>query len=333
METQPIYYGSITCQAIKKDKQPCTNKAYYTYDNKYCCGVHSNKSKRTELSKDPNANDKKTRLIELHQQSVRDQIWSNGKNNRKGEVKCYKMQMMKEVPLIDGWRNVFPNNKHQTRKDGYGCAELSPMQLGPVLHCQPGLPCSMNVENYHQANKVYPNEVETVDNGTRKVLPIFYETQKKLYEDKVPHRHKYDPATMKSNTKKLIEENIEYAANKNIPLFSIHKTLDGIEKEFTYVQSRYFYCKAYEILAKRTKSFVELLDMLNGGANLVICGYDARDITDEDLDTVYADPYYPFGHELVLYALLTIVNEEYYPWNKYAKQYSDVYHNVACMTT
>ena len=63
--------------------------------------------------------------------------------------------MMKKPELIDGYLNVFPNYKHQNRKDGYGCAKLSPKSLGPVNHGMPNLPIAKNIENYHQFAKFW----------------------------------------------------------------------------------------------------------------------------------------------------------------------------------
>ncbi len=357
-----VYYGSTQCQGMKKNSQRCTNNAYYrSQDDKYVCGVHSSVGARVELPKNSNAKNEKMQAITAHQQTVLDAASANRTLDVKGGINCYKMKMMKEVPLVDGWRNVFPNNKHQNRTDGYGCAELSPMQLGPVLHCQPDLPPAMNIENYHQANKVWCSEIDQASmiNATRdddyRVSIAFYTTQVQLYNDKVAHRHKYDSKTMKRAIKEIhlisnqANENTTtesasnkntttesatsgYAPNKNAPLFSIHKTVSGEERRFTYVQSRYFYCRAYEILAKRTQSYRELCEMHDGGINMIICGYDARPVSHhDDIHVMYADPQHPFGHELVLYSLLTITDSEDYPWNRYARQHADVYDGVACM--
>ena len=112
--------------------------------------------------------------------------------------------------------------------------------------------------------------------------------------------------------------------NKNAPLYSIHKNNKGNLIRFTYVESRYFYCCAYEILAKQTDNFKCLQSMIVDGTNLIICGYDAYPIT-KDLYEHYIDPTKPFGHELVLYSLLTIKSSKDYPWRKYRRDHSKLY--------
>jgi hypothetical protein len=255
-------------------------------------------------------------MNEPYHGSIMCQALKKGDNN----IILYKMKMMKNVPLVEGYLNVFPNNKHQFRQDGFGCSSLSPMQLGPVIHNQPGLPDTKNIENYHQYNKVYPNEIDDDGNPTKE----FRKRQIEGYNDIIPHRHKFDAETMKKLRKEINGE------NKNAPLYSVHKTLDGVERKFTYVQSRYFYSKAYEKLSKNTNDFDKLKEMIKNGTNLQICGYDAYEITD-DIYNHYCDPKNAFGHELVLYCLLTIENSDDYPWNVYRKNNKKIYKNIACV--
>ena len=326
-----IYYGSIKCQALKDaDKLPCTNNAYYLENKKYLCGVHSDKNKRETLPKDKDKKVKKGKMCATHLESVESFALLNIKSKKSGDIICLKMQMMKEVPLREGYLNVFPNNKHQNRTDGFGCSSLSPMRLGPVEHHQfikyvdgsvkksTFLPVSLNIENYHQYNKVYPNEVDETGDLTEE----FRERQLCGYKDEVPHRHKFDAKTMDKLRKEIKGE------NRNAPLYSVHTTLDGIEKRFTYVQSRYFYCKAYEYLAKQTDDYKKLVKMIKGGINIVICGYDGYEVT-KDIYIHYCDPKKAFGHELVLYSLLTITDENDYPWNMYRVNNEKLYDNIA----
>lgn len=329
--TTIIYYGSIKCQSLKgADKLPCTNNAYYLENKKYLCGVHSDKTKRETLPKDKNKKVKKSKMCATHLESVERSKLLNKQIKKSGDVGCFKMQMMKEVPLREGYLNVFPNNKHQNRTDGFGCSSLSPMRLGPVEHHQfikyvdgsvkksTFLAVSLNIENYHQYNKVYPNEVDETGDPTKE----FRERQQCGYEDEVPHRHKFDAKTMAKLRKEIKGE------NRNAPLYSVHTTLDGIEKRFTYVQSRYFYCKAYEYLAKQTEDYKKLVKMIKEGTNIVICGYDGYEVT-KDIYVHYCDSKKAFGHELVLYSLLTITEEKDYPWNMYRVNNEKLYDNIA----
>ena len=98
----------------------------------------------------------------------------------------------------------------------------------------------------------------------------------------------------------------------------------------------YFYSIAYEILAKRTAEFAKLQGMLRDGYQLIICGYDAFDLREEpehDLYWHYCNPGRPFGHELVLYALVTIEDPQQYPWRRYRREHPTLYEGIAHMTT
>ena len=141
------------------------------------------------------------------------------------------------------------------------------------------------------------------------------------YRDPVPHRHKYDRTFL-----------LTLGKNANIPLYSARKTSQGEVRRFTYVESRYFYCQQYELLAPQTKDFQELQNRLQLGTNLQIVGYDGYPITQADGEPLakslykhYLDTSRPFGHELVLYTLLTLQNPEDYPWNRYRKNHPELY--------
>lgn len=215
-------------------------------------------------------------------------------------VQCAKFNPRQKTPLVPTETiKVFPNYRHLNRKDGLGVPSLSPMTLGPVNHGQPGLPPAKLIENYHHANKVFENEVDMDGNP----LPIFFETQKQWYNDDVPHRHKY--------------------RNKKT-LYSLHYSESGELRRYQYVESRYFYCHWYEILAKKQSAFVQLRTMLADGKSLLILGYDGRKI-DKSLKKMYEDDSKPFGHELVLCSLLIIKDPEDYPWNVYYREHKELY--------
>ena len=191
------------------------------------------------------------------------------------------------------------------------------MRLGPVQHNQQGLPPALNIENYHQFNKAWPNEVDEDNNPTN----AFRIRQLGGYNDPIPHRHKFT-----SNEMAVLRKQVN-GDNRNQPSYSVHKTIHGEEKRFTYVESRYFYCYFYETLAKETDDFVKLQALLNKGYNLMIVGYDGYEVN-HDLYTHYCDKMKPFGHELVLYSLLMIENTEDYPWNVYKGLHPHLYENM-----
>lgn len=98
---------------------------------------------------------------------------------------------------------------------------------------------------------------------------------------------------------------------------------------YSYLQSREFYGQAYEWFARRSADFALLQRELARGVNICICGYDASDDIKEirlkdgrksTLDSwpeiQYWNPEQPFGHEKVLYCMLTIPDPANYPWRK-----------------
>jgi hypothetical protein len=315
------WHGETTCE-----REGCKNKAYWELGGSFLCGVHSPKGKkaRVALPKNPDAAKIAADRYRAISERVRAERAANVSKGSRGKIACGKMYMMKGVPQVDGFLTVLPNFKHGNgkRNDGLGVSSLSPMSLGPVYHEEPGYPPSRNIENYHQFRKAFPCELDPDGNP----LPSFVEAKKKAYNDPVPHRHKFDFAKMK--------EMAGPSGNKNIPAYSVHLMPNGEERRYDYVGSRYFYCHQYEILAGRTAELAQLRLLARNGTNLLICGYDGQEIehggdveaTAAALQKLYESPDKPFGHELVLFSLLTLYERpETYPWRVYAREHRDLY--------
>lgn len=323
-----IFKGENKCQSLlKTNNNQCENLAYFInpLDNRLLCGVHSRSIKnRIELKPNPN----KKNIVEHHLRELELECEKIAEENRKlgkrGDVMCTKMKMMKNPPDVKGFMKVFPNFKHENRKDGYGCSSLSPKSIGPIHHKQPNLPIAKNLENFHQFNKVFSWEVD--DNGN--ILPLFFTNQINAYNDPIPHRHKI-PAQDIQTQKRLQKD----STNINVPLFSVHLTQDGTLKKFSYLESRYFYCHHYEVHVKLSKQFLHLQELLENGFNLQIVGYDAYSMNKihsnetviEMFQRFYYDVSKPFGHEMVLAAMLMICDQNMYPWNIFYQTHSDVY--------
>lgn len=317
----PNYYGEKICQGIVKSKDiPCTNLAYFSSENKILCGVHSKKDKnRTKLLTNPNKERLIRELLDQRNKEIVKESLENRKNKKKGKVVVTKLRMMSSPEHIKGYLNIFPNFKHQNRKDGFGCSKLSPKSLGPINHGMLGLPPSKNLENYHQFSKFWKFELDK-DN---KIKQKYIENRKIAYLDPIPYRHKYDRKTLK-------EEN----NNINIPEFSMYYDKDGNEHRYNYLECRYFYCHFYQRLVLEEKDFFELKKFIKDGINLNIVGYDGYDV-DQRSDVLtktlwdcYNDTSKPFGHELVLYTMLVEEDTEKYPWNIYYKNNKEKYKNV-----
>lgn len=314
-----IYFGSIKCQQYflsgKKKGQKCDNFAYYKQSKKYVCGVHSDENKRTKLPKDPNAKETKENLLKYRQKLIDEAAEKNRKEEKKGNIICSKMNMMKEPPYNEGYLKVFPNYKHQNRSDGFGCASLSPKYMGPIDHGMPGLPIAKNLENFHQFSKVFTTDADENGNPTQE----FRELRIRAFNDPIPHRHKYEYPEIK----KIVGEN----GNVNKPLYSIFSDKEGNEKQFQYTEARYFYCKWYEKFALKDENFLKLKNMVDEGVNLQITGYDAYDVDNRNLYDCYVWEKKPFGHEMVLYTLLTVSDPNDYPWNQYYEKHKEKYFN------
>lgn len=249
--------------------------------------------KREKLPVNPNKKQNEEKKLKNHEKSIEEY-----KSDGKGDVILTKMRMMKGVELKKGYMNVFPNYLHGKRKDGLGLPELSPKDMGPIEHGQPGLPVALNLENFHQGNKVFKPEVSGGKFPNFNILKRFFDTQKKMYMDPIPHRHK------------------EEAKGKNVPLCSIWVDKKKKIHQISYFESRQFYCNFYERIALKSEGFKKLKELLKDGYNLNICGYDAYEITVDDVEKAYLDISKPFGHELVLFTLL-MCKKNQYPWRKY----------------
>jgi hypothetical protein len=196
------------------------------------------------------------------------------------------------------------------------------MRLGIVDHGQPNLPKAVTIEGFHQGSKLFQEEVISDEKGNMCPGPLFYSNRLNWYLSTDPGRYKY------------------YGSNgkKNIPICFIWVTPDGKEQYLDYITSRQFYCNFYSRLAPQQQDYVYLKSLIDNGYNLQICGYDAYHIDDyryemdsfgistaifpeniydpKNTELAYLNPSHPFGHERVLYTMLTR-KEKDFPWIKY----------------
>lgn len=292
------FYGETPCDFTDR---PCRNKAYYEINHKCLCGVHSRRFKDTRISLpvNPNKDQNRQTLLLDRQRHVEEVAALNRSQGRHGNLMLTKLFMMRDPEHHDGFLKVFPNFKHQNRADGFGCKSLSPKDLGPILHPQPHLPPALNLENFHQGNKVFESEL----NSQKEPSDDFFATQRQMYESPIPLRHK------------------PQSQHKNIPCFSVWMDASRTMHKLTYLESRQFYCNYYQRLVEPLPDFQQLLQWLHAGYNLQIIGYDAyQPRADQSLEDCYLDESRPFGHELVLYTMLMHhmqSHPEPYPWVKH----------------
>lgn len=316
----PKYKGEHTCCAtVKSTGKPCIRKAYYIASGKVYCGTHSRSLGADDLPVNPNASKIAALAYEKHNSTVKKVARSNRKNGKIGSVTVSKLRMMKKPEQIDGYLAVFPNFKHQNRKDGFGCKSLSPKAIGPIEHHMPNLPASQNLENYHQGAKHW--DFEFKENGSLKSK--YFQKRIDMYNDTIPYRHKWDNVTLLKYS--------HNSGNKNIPKCSIYYDTSGEAHYYTYLECRYFYCHYYEKLVANNEDFLHLKKLLKRGYNLNIIGYDGYSplgTSSKKLYNMYLDTTKPFGHEMVLYTLLVCDNPKKYPWNMYYKANKSIYKNV-----
>jgi hypothetical protein len=300
------YYGESLCSK-------CKNKAYYMVDGTLLCGVHSRNRDRQTLPKNPNASEVRAALVAERHAFVERVAAENRKSNKNGSVIVSKLRMMKEPDHLDGFMKVFPNYKHKNRIDGWGIPELSPKALGPVQHIMPCLPPACSVENYHQFAKVLAYDLDVDGN----ILPESLVVRAKGYTSAEPYRHKYEypEVVALAHSKGMVA--------KMPTLYSIFYNAHGVAKKYDYIECRFFYCFYYEKLARSTPEYKRLKKLVKHGYNIQIIGYDGYNITKPIMDH-YLDPSQPFGHELVLYTMLTTPKSEY-PWTIYRSEHKHLY--------
>jgi hypothetical protein len=264
--------------------------------DKVLCGYHSDKWLRRILPKNPKKLQLEQEMMSMHNREVSRIREKNRREGRRGQVLCSPMTMWQnqQPKYISGFENIFPNYKHGGKQDGWGLPQLSPKSMGPVEHPQPGLPPAKNLENFHQFSKKFPGET----------IMEFRKTQIEAFNDSFPHRHK--PQAKKRDAK----------GQRIRPLCWVWTRRDFSMKEMTYIECRQFYCNYYERFAKKSPEFKALKDAVDSGLNVRICGYDGYAVT-KSVEEQYLDASKPFGHELVLYTMLTVEKEEEYPWRSH----------------
>lgn len=230
---------------------------------------------------------------------------------QRGQVRCGHIahfrapkDVDKTHPKIPGFTNINATSGNRTWKG------LSPMLLGPFQVIERRFPTrdypdgvhpgfvalnqelqvgrATNLENWWQYSKLY--DVDGPYDLSQGVLPrSFLLRRAQGMGDPKPHRRAMPKA-------------------KGTPVASYFDA-----RVFQYVPSRKFYCTVYEDLVQRTPEYQNLQQRVANGENLLVIGYDGYDlpITNEAVNLAYHDPSRPFGHELVLFAILNGLQR---PW-------------------
>lgn len=209
---------------------------------------------------------------------------------------------------------IFPNCKHgafgnaarQSQCGGLGMSSLSPRLGDGVQLCvrragPQGGRCERfaTVEAVMQAPKVYPDMLR--EDGT--LTPAAAAMRAEFRAADPAGRH------------------LGGAARPNQCLYSM---LCG--RKFSYIEARYFYCRAFELSKAANSNFARVRALLAKGIDVNIVGYDAphEGATPESLSTRYEDPSRPFGHELVIFSMIAL-QPEARPWTQYARAHPETY--------
>lgn len=130
---------------------------------------------------------------------------------------------------------------------------------------------------------------------THETWAAFDEAQALWFRDEVPHRHKHRLAEGEAPPKWIWRD----------PATEKHHELGWIE-------SRQMYCNFYERLVRAQPEWARLLKLVQGGTNVLLCGYDAVEMA-SPLEA-YLSTAASFGHERVLFTMLTEEDEARWPW-------------------
>lgn len=290
---------------------------------------------------------KKARASQIHVQrdyddhlrTVERQAAENRSFGRSGSIVVTSLHGLSNPNLRAGYKQVWTHPKHGNQP-GIECITLNPVRLHAMDHTEKmvkkwktkvvdaatlplspsgtivypsgfqleDLPPAFSIENYHQCTKVFAQELQP---GTSNPCSTFWQLLQQGYEDGIPHIHPLPAAEIKHKS-------------KNSPIFSLRTNDQGVWRRFSHVESRFFYCHMYEKRVARKAEFTFLQNQIARGYNLEVMGYDVYPVT-ESLWEHYLDSSRPFGHELVLYGMLTESDPHQRPWNRYRQENVYVY--------
>lgn len=243
------------------------------------------------------------------------EIFPREKGRERGAIRVLKiynrfnkhvLPEMKKWPVViaaDGVPydryNVCKNTKYQ---------DLSPMILGPVYTGTPQSETrelyAYNIEDGWQCSKVWR----------------FHEEQGMQYWKEWSRRGRFSREARRHRIPAKPNQG-GHATNKNIPLYSLYEG-----QKMSYLEARKkMYMPWYEELVVHTNAYKDLLNKHLSGVNLLLLEYDGLhrdkaednvDLTEQKLKELIDDESRPFGHGLVLAAMLL----GYPVWRDYKKQ-------------
>jgi hypothetical protein len=224
----------------------------------------------------------------------------------RGDIRIGRMERGKVHPRLNGYTNIIVCSVNSN------WGQLSPMKLGPFTVTEelnpmflggvcPGFTVvtnsvmdgvkavtkqtavCQNFENYWQYSKVY-----SVDSDGGNLGFTFYNRRAEGFAATKAKRRVFP---------------------KKSGVTTICAYYDG--KLYNYIESRFFYCSYYAILAGAHPKFAELRALVESGVNVIILDIDGPSdvshnipLTLEYVKSEYTNPDHPFGHGLVVCCML-----------------------------
>lgn len=298
------FRGETQCDLV-----PCRQWAQYTSQGQLLCGLHSIYDwERERLPPAP-----WERAWPLHER------WMGA-----GKV-TYRCIDRKTKPILPehGVHHVFLQPRIAASAAGHHYLALSPWNLGPVTHRAPSLPAVDRLETYWRFGQAWPSELG-LDGQLR---DVFYQRRADAYAKQGLALRKFPQKEQRD------QHDAVGAVNRSEALFFVHPDVKGVERFYTHIESRYFFCCAFEALASQREEFWRLKQWRLEGSHIVIFGLQERPNEDEPLWQWFESTQREFGAELALLAMLTTLEPAQYPWHQYRRRNEDRFVDSAEMLT
>lgn len=154
----------------------------------------------------------------------------------KSQIILQRMLFRRSLSYPDGYVPIFPNRRHQNRKDGFGCSSLFPMAMPDThsLKIKVGKQIweATCLENFWQGAKVFDKDIDEKEELTED----YYKMRNSVWSSETPCRHKYDPKKSKCLYFPWCDE-------------------DGKKIKLDYIEAGEIYCRIYEKFALKTADY------------------------------------------------------------------------------
>ena len=232
-------------------------------------------------------------------------------------TKCRRGIVGEKNPVIEGFKNLDVTSGSGNKIAGRQIKlDFSPMLIGPVTV---GKQKAQKFENWWQGGKVYP-DIGHVNSDDDVPTAKWYAFRQNVYTQEKGVRH---PSCTKSSSIAFVDDKGHNHYKYHVPKFSLYDIGNGDQK-LDYIEARKLaYVPIYAKLIRTSKSFKEMMKMVDRGEKLQILDLDGpRDgdlhglkthlITVDLLKNKINDKSAPFGHGYIVAALLAGIEPEEY---------------------